>query len=549
MALFRAEVKPISRGKNHNAVAAAAYRAGEKLTDTNTYNPDRTTHDFSKKSDILHKNIILPSELAEAGFSIARQDLWSKVEENEVTKKDQKLKANARVAREWLLALPHELSDEENITLAEEFARKMANDLGVIADCCIHDPKLKSQAPTPKPTGNTADKEPVVEDDRNIHAHIMFTTRKAQLNAADELIFTDKADCELDGTARKKKGLVKETDYIKEVRSAWAGMVNKRLVAHGIKEVSPISYKDRNLDILPQIHAGKDPLTEEKRIYNDAITERNELVFESRVDTLEKLANRADKITGITDNITARNGKLSGHTSKRAEYSERQTQESKRRVTNPTRPTAADPFDDAIRASTARRERASTELIEQQRQFNRASERTVEEFRRTDGLPVKFFKQREHLVARHVRRGETVKGQLINKVLQRHKPENHVQWAWRESSDDPEHTHKFDQRQLEALDAFANKHELERVSDEDIHELRERRHRLRRDNNFFKNNAEIFDLVRDPKFEREQYNARTLSEAQQDVSIDEHYPSIKAVLETSEKAIEEPPMIRNVPRF
>ena len=39
MALYRAEVKPISRGKGHNAVAAAAYRAGEELTDTNQFNP------------------------------------------------------------------------------------------------------------------------------------------------------------------------------------------------------------------------------------------------------------------------------------------------------------------------------------------------------------------------------------------------------------------------------------------------------------------------------------------------------------------------------
>ena len=85
MALFRAEVKPISRGKGHNAVAAAAYRSGEKLEDTNLYNPHRTEHDFSKKSDVLHKAIILPTALAQPDFSISRQELWSQVEAHEVT--------------------------------------------------------------------------------------------------------------------------------------------------------------------------------------------------------------------------------------------------------------------------------------------------------------------------------------------------------------------------------------------------------------------------------------------------------------------------------
>ena len=39
MAIFRAETKHISRSKKDNVVAAAAYRSGEKLTDTNQFNP------------------------------------------------------------------------------------------------------------------------------------------------------------------------------------------------------------------------------------------------------------------------------------------------------------------------------------------------------------------------------------------------------------------------------------------------------------------------------------------------------------------------------
>ena len=105
MAIYRAETKCITRSKNHNAVAAAAYRAGQKLTDTNEFNDDAKTYDYSKKAGVLSADIVLPKSLKDADFSIERQELWSHVEQHEVTKADNSLKENARVAREWLLAL------------------------------------------------------------------------------------------------------------------------------------------------------------------------------------------------------------------------------------------------------------------------------------------------------------------------------------------------------------------------------------------------------------------------------------------------------------
>ena len=65
MAIYRLEKKSISRGSNHNLVAAVAYRAGAKLTDTNTLNLKATTHDYTKKTDVAHSEIILPDALAQ----------------------------------------------------------------------------------------------------------------------------------------------------------------------------------------------------------------------------------------------------------------------------------------------------------------------------------------------------------------------------------------------------------------------------------------------------------------------------------------------------
>ncbi|WP_182407617.1 MobA/MobL family protein [Psychrobacter sp. GP33] len=445
MALFRAEVKPISRGKGHNAVAAAAYRAGEKLTDTNPYNPNRTEHDFSKKSDVLHKAIVLPTALAQTDFSISRQDLWSQVEAHEVTQRGQKMKSNARVAREWLLALPHELRNAENIELAEEFALRIANDLGVIADCCIHDPSLKSRAPAPKPSAKTADKESEREDERNIHAHIMFTTRKATLNAQNELLFTDKADCELDGTARKNKGLVKEADYLKEIRALWAEMLNERLVAHGIAPVTAVSYQDRNLDILPNVHTGRNPLTNDKKRYNDVINDRNQRVLLSRVDTLKGLANQANEIVGITNSVTTR------------------------------------------------RKQAAAELVEQTRRFDQASKRE------NGGA---HYRDRD--VEDAYQRVELNKKRLASLFVTRHREDKRLRVGWNEDPND--YPEKFDYRQSALLDQFSQNFNMGQQENEDTPEYHQRITQLMTVD-FRSANEDMVNLLRNPKAERAQYNA------------------------------------------
>ena len=501
MALFRAEVKPISRGKGHNAVAAAAYRAGEKLEDTNPYNLYRTEHDFSKKSDVLHKAIILPSALEEANFSISRQDLWSQVEAHEVTQRGQKMKSNARVAREWLLALPHELSNAENIELAEAFTKRMVNDLGVIADCCIHDPSLKSRAPAPKPSASSADKELVNEDERNIHAHILFTTRQATLNAQNELVFTDKADCELDGTARKKKGLVKEADYLKEIRELWADMLNERLLAHDIAPVTAASYQDRNLDILPNVHTGRDPLTIDKQRYNDVINDRNQRVLQERVDTLQRLSNRANGITGITDSVIDR------------------------------------------------RKQSADDLIEQERRFNRATKQANTERRRLYGIADGWVEQRKYAVARCVADTWYLKNRLINKILERGKPENYLRHATNDDFEAPQHENKFDDRQITLLNAFVRQHHLYQRESETISEAKQRLKTLTEDTRFFTDNREIFALVGDPKNERERYNARTLSEAKQEPLNHSNYPTIKNDIREHQELLQEHSVPQNVPRF
>ena len=100
MAIYHCSIKIISRGKGKSAVAAAAYRAGEKLT--NGF--DGETHDYTHKGGVVHTEILLPGH-APADFS-DRAVLWNAVEKIEKAK-------NAQLAREIEIALPRELTREQ----------------------------------------------------------------------------------------------------------------------------------------------------------------------------------------------------------------------------------------------------------------------------------------------------------------------------------------------------------------------------------------------------------------------------------------------------
>lgn len=306
MAIFRAETKHITRGKKHNAVAAAAYRSGEKLTDTNKFNPDAKTHDYTKKKGVLASGIILPKALMEKNFVLERQQLWSGVEQHETTTrsvKGSRLKQSARLAREWLLALPHELSNDENEELTREFTKRLVNDLGVIADYAIHEPSKTDYQPKKDSidwydfeTGRVEkvvvnDIDPIAPNSRNVHAHIMFTTRKATLDANNSLVFGDKADSERSEKWRQEQGMVNGGDYLKEIRELWADMINRRLEQKNILPVSAKSYQDLGLDIIPQHKQGKNAsamalygFTPHTIGLNHDIKRRNNAYLESTAD-------------------------------------------------------------------------------------------------------------------------------------------------------------------------------------------------------------------------------------------------------------------------
>ena len=231
MAIFIASTKSITRSSGQSAVASASYRAGCELEDKRY----GKTHDYSKKLGVMSADIILPTALAAANADIDRSDLWNKAEAAEKRK-------DARVAREWLVNLPHELSAEDRKSIAHQFAQTLADRYGTIADCAIHQP-------TQKETDRGA-------DPRNYHAHILLTTRTAELDDNNQIVLKDKATIELSDKKRRSLGLERVSEEIKEVRQLWEQTANDKLAERNLSLIDSRSYADQGKDIEPQIKMG-----------------------------------------------------------------------------------------------------------------------------------------------------------------------------------------------------------------------------------------------------------------------------------------------------
>lgn len=231
MAIFIASTKSISRSNGQSAVASASYRAGVELDDKRY----GKTHDYSKRSGVMSADIILPTALASAYTDISRSDLWNKAEAAEKRK-------DARVAREWLVNLPYELDENDRKDIAHKFAQTLADRYGTIADCAIHQP-------TQKEIDRGA-------DPRNFHAHILFTTRTAELDDNNEIVLTDKATIELSDNKRRSLGLERVNVEIKEIRQLWEQIANEKLAEYDHELIDSRSYSDQGKDIEPQIKMG-----------------------------------------------------------------------------------------------------------------------------------------------------------------------------------------------------------------------------------------------------------------------------------------------------
>lgn len=214
----------ISRGDGRSAVACASYRSGQLLRDERY----GKTHDYGRRSGIREIGITLPPEAPE--WMRDREKLWNAVELAEKRK-------DAQLAREFVLAFPHQLDDLQRRELMDEFIQSEITSRGYVADWAIHAPNRAG-------------------DERNFHVHVMATMRTASA----------------DGFAPKKDRSLNTPDQLVRWREAWAEIQNRGFERYDLRDeagrlhhVDHRSYKDRGVGREPTIHLGVHAVAIERR--------------------------------------------------------------------------------------------------------------------------------------------------------------------------------------------------------------------------------------------------------------------------------------------
>ncbi|UJL26293.1 MobA/MobL family protein (plasmid) [Lactiplantibacillus plantarum] len=246
MAIFHMSFSNISAGKGRSAIAGAAYRSGEKLFD------DKEGRSYFYSRSVMPESFILTPKNA-PDWANDRQRLW-----NEVEKKDRKV--NSRYAKEFNVALPVELSEDEQKGLLTKYVQKNFVDQGMVADVAIHR-----------------------DHPENPHAHVMLTNRP--FNPDGSWGQKTKTEYVLDSHGNKTKtpaGNVRnrkiwlvgwdKREKITEWRHNWAASVNQVLEQKNIPDrISEKSFVDQGIDEVATQHEGINSKRYERKEFNQQV--------------------------------------------------------------------------------------------------------------------------------------------------------------------------------------------------------------------------------------------------------------------------------------
>ena len=294
MAIYSCRVRPIQRSKGQSSVAGAAYRAGEKLTDTRT----GVVHNYTRRAGVVSTDVLSPVG------SIPRPVLWNLAESAEKRR-------DGTPAREVLLALPSELDGGQRRALALAFARDLVRRYGVAVDVAIHAPDAEG-------------------DKRNYHAHLLMTTRVVSKGPDGRPVLGAKSDYELSDTDRKKRNDLKQgpalpfrRDDILAMRERWGKACNQALEAAGSEaRVDHRSYADRKSLQQPTVHLGQTATELERQgvatdrgDINRAVRAQNREILDTIIQIKdwkkEKAAfQKAKAIERVLDGVPPEMGKL-----------------------------------------------------------------------------------------------------------------------------------------------------------------------------------------------------------------------------------------------
>lgn len=258
MAIFRLQINSIARSAGRRATASAAYRSGDRIRDERS----GELHNYSRRQDVAHAEIFLPSQFD--GTSIAwarnREKLWNTVERAEK-------RHNAVVAREYQVTLPFELAAAQRLSLARAFSREIAERYKVAVDLAVHDPR---------PDG----------DPRNFHAHLLTTTREVNPTGLGA-----KAGLDMQPKERRRRELPDHRQEFVNIRERWATLTNEALqAANVVARVDHRSLAAQGIDREPRPTIPISHLKMEQRGLHSHLAEKLRAEYRERVQRREERA-------------------------------------------------------------------------------------------------------------------------------------------------------------------------------------------------------------------------------------------------------------------
>jgi len=244
MAIYHFSVKTISRSAGRSAVACSAYRSGEKLIDER----QGKEQDYTRKTGVEFTKIYAPENTNPE--LLDRNQLWNTVEKVERRK-------DANLAREFEIAFPHELNKEQRERMLNDLCQELVKRHGVIVDAAIHAPHTQSGS-----------------DERNYHAHIMFTGRQIDTETGD---FAKK----------RNRDFNKEnsSQTVNQWRETFADITNRNLARAGyLTEVDHRSYADQDNGLQATIHEGSKVTHLRRQGIDTEISLKNDLIKQQNAE-------------------------------------------------------------------------------------------------------------------------------------------------------------------------------------------------------------------------------------------------------------------------
>lgn len=239
MAIYHMHAQIIGRGEGRSAVASAAYRHCARME----IEREARIVDYSNKRGLAHSEFALPAETPvwlrtlidgrdAAGSSAA---FWNAVEAFEK-------RSDAQFMREMDLALPLELSRQQNIELVRAFAADQITSRGMVADWAYH------------------------EIAGNPHIHLMTTLRPLTEDGFGPkrvpVIGPDGKALRIKSKQHPNGKIVYrlwagDEKTLNEWREAWASLQNVHLARHGFDiRVDHQSFAVRDIELEPTIKLG-----------------------------------------------------------------------------------------------------------------------------------------------------------------------------------------------------------------------------------------------------------------------------------------------------